>query len=81
MYRTCPQCQHTRAEDDSGNPDVCPACGLIFSKWMQNRFRSSQQDDGHEMVAMRPSSARLIAFIGFLLWAAYYLLQQRRQLA
>jgi len=42
MYTTCPECQHQRAATDTSNPDVCPACGLIFSKWMQNRFRSRE---------------------------------------
>ena len=45
MYRTCPQCQHTREDGETGDSDVCPACGLVFSKWMRNRYRDPQRID------------------------------------
>lgn len=43
MYKTCPKCGHTRNPGDGGEPDVCPACDLIFSKWMRNRFRDPRR--------------------------------------
>ena len=39
MYQTCPQCDHRRRPTDEGSADICPRCGLVFSKWMRNRFR------------------------------------------
>ncbi|MFT5396122.1 MAG: hypothetical protein ACI85N_001318 [Gammaproteobacteria bacterium] len=42
MYSTCPKCKHERQEDDTANPDTCPACGIIFSKWMKQQFSSPE---------------------------------------
>lgn len=39
MYRTCPKCGHTREPDDYVLAARCPACGLIFQKWLRQRFR------------------------------------------
>ncbi len=39
MYKTCPECDYQRRTTDQGSPDVCPRCGLIFSKWMRTRFQ------------------------------------------
>ena len=38
MYQICPKCSYERKPDDDGDPDVCPDCGLIFSKWMKQQF-------------------------------------------
>lgn len=38
MYTTCPKCKHERTAGDNTNPDTCPACGIIFSKWMKQQF-------------------------------------------
>ena len=37
MYQKCPKCGHDRAPDETGPADVCPACGLIFSKYLKAR--------------------------------------------
>ncbi len=37
-YTTCPKCRHVRAPGDRSDPDRCPACGLVFTKWMKQRF-------------------------------------------
>jgi hypothetical protein len=42
MYATCPKCGHTPGEVDAGQTARCPACGLIFSKWMKQRFRPEE---------------------------------------
>lgn len=39
MYATCPKCGHTPGDGNTGEAATCPACGLIFSKWMKQRFR------------------------------------------
>lgn len=36
MYKTCPKCHSQRQSQDSTDESVCPACGLVFSKWLQN---------------------------------------------
>ena len=40
MYTTCPKCKYERKPTDDTNPDTCPACGIIFSKWMKQQFSS-----------------------------------------
>lgn len=35
MYKTCPKCGHERSPADTGDAGICPACGLVFSKWAQ----------------------------------------------
>lgn len=39
MYKTCPKCNYTRTQADKGDTDICPSCGLIFSKWMKQQYR------------------------------------------
>jgi len=38
MYRKCPKCGYKRHAYNKGDLDICPACGLIFSKWMRKQF-------------------------------------------
>lgn len=35
MFSTCPKCGHVRGAADSGDPGICPACGLVFAKWIR----------------------------------------------
>jgi len=37
-YLKCPKCGHERAEDDITPAASCPACGLIFEKYLRARF-------------------------------------------
>jgi len=34
VYRKCPKCGFERAANDASDPGVCPACGLVFAKWV-----------------------------------------------
>lgn len=36
MYTTCPKCQHVRQPEDDAPPELCPRCGLVFSKWLKS---------------------------------------------
>lgn len=38
MYSKCPKCGHERAADAEISTDICPACGLVFSKYLKSRF-------------------------------------------
>lgn len=38
MYRTCPKCGHKRKAGETAGGDICPACGVIFSKWFKQQF-------------------------------------------
>ena len=36
LFATCPKCGHQRqADEQSLDPGLCPACGLIFAKWIR----------------------------------------------
>jgi hypothetical protein len=38
MYQKCPKCGHERAPGETEPMDACPACGLIFSKYLKARL-------------------------------------------
>lgn len=38
MYETCPKCSYKRQPADTGDPGICPGCGIIFAKWMKQQF-------------------------------------------
>lgn len=42
MYQTCPKCGYQRQASDIIPESQCPACGLIFSRWLKQRFRSPE---------------------------------------
>ena len=35
-YRKCPKCGHERSEHDSGSLETCPACRLVYRKYLQS---------------------------------------------
>lgn len=37
MYETCPKCNYKRLPTDTTDRGTCPACGLIFSKWLKQK--------------------------------------------
>ena len=41
MYKICPKCHY---EKQAGDPEImesCPACGVIYKKWLKQQFKSS----------------------------------------
>ena len=36
MYKTCPKCHYQRQAHDDESGLICPACGLVFSKWLKS---------------------------------------------
>jgi hypothetical protein len=34
MFQICPKCSHAFQTDSADPPDACPACGVIFSKYL-----------------------------------------------
>jgi hypothetical protein len=41
MYQICPKCKYQIQPSDSADPEICPACGIIFSKWMKKQFAAA----------------------------------------
>ena len=37
MYRKCPKCGYERQAHEAADPGVCPACGVVFVKWLRSR--------------------------------------------
>jgi hypothetical protein len=63
MYTTCPKCRYTRQPSDTSLNDVCPRCGLVFSKWMKAQYRREPFHDEVASVAVAPSLPdRLLEF-------------------
>ena len=40
MYETCPKCGYTQQPEDVSNSTTCPACGIIYAKWLKQQFRT-----------------------------------------
>lgn len=59
MYSTCPKCQYLRQPNDEVGPDQCPACGLIFSKWLKNLLAEAEIEQ-----APRPHTSELSLSVG-----------------
>lgn len=56
MYRTCPKCG--REQDPVAAAEACPACGLVFVKWL--RHRAGLPARGEEPVAAESREPRLL---------------------
>lgn len=60
MYSTCPKCRYVRKPADQGNTDICPACGLIFSKWMKQKFSSIQTSPDKSVLEVVPNATDVL---------------------
>lgn len=49
MYKTCPKCGYERQQQESESDGVCPACGLVFSKYLKS-LATEQQWAGAPLV-------------------------------
>lgn len=45
MYQTCPKCGHQRVTDDPAPATECPACGIVFEKWLRTELRRRAEAD------------------------------------
>jgi hypothetical protein len=59
MYSTCPKCGHTRKSGE-GTEDACPACGLIYAKYIKQRFAAHP---GEEPVSASSGQHKLRALL------------------
>lgn len=46
MFQTCPKCAHVRTANETNNPGTCPACGLIFAKYLEVKAQQEAALDG-----------------------------------
>lgn len=45
MYTTCPKCHYKRQPGDKVSSDICPRCGLVFSKWIKAQYGRKGESD------------------------------------
>lgn len=48
MYKTCPKCGHTRQPEDTAPEGECPACGLVFSKWLKSLVADHELEEAQQ---------------------------------
>ncbi len=48
MYNTCPKCGYTRRPDEAASPSQCPACGVIYAKWLKSRYRDERRPENSQ---------------------------------
>jgi hypothetical protein len=41
-YKACPKCGYSRSDEDKSPPDICPSCGIIYSKWTEHRINGPE---------------------------------------
>jgi hypothetical protein len=46
MYQKCPKCGYERQPTDTACAESCPACGLVFAKWLKQRFSADDRESG-----------------------------------
>ena len=62
MYKTCPKCGHTR-DGDPAAAESCPACGLVYAKWLASRYAEARRPAEEVPVEMPGPGARLYALL------------------
>jgi hypothetical protein len=60
MYTTCPKCKYERQVDEKSNQDICPACGIVFSKWMKQQFSTQTSKSVAKHKRESSNTSRLI---------------------
>lgn len=68
MFRNCLKCGHKRHVNNEADTDVCPACGLIFSKWMKQQFNNPDTLDGSQSIYSSSKRHLVERAVGHLLY-------------
>lgn len=60
-FTTCPKCRHARRPAETSDPGICPACGLVFAKWLaRGQFVPSRRRAEPEVVEDESESLRSV---------------------
>ena len=46
VYKKCPKCAYERLPTDRADPGICPACGVVFVKWLRSHAGLPARDEG-----------------------------------
>lgn len=71
MYSTCPKGGRASAAENLAGRGECPACGLIFKKWMAQRFRPPTP---------APAASTELATDGLVIWSIWFFKTDHREL-
>lgn len=63
MYTICPKCSYERKATDTVDTGTCPACGIIFSKWMKQQFTSPDNETLHTANVATETRQSLLDFL------------------
>ena len=59
----CPKCTYARRAEDRGDAGICPACGLVFAKWVSRTLGTAQLRRQEENAASDEGGGRLAGLI------------------
>ena len=55
----CPKCHYQRREIDTlAHPEICPACGIVYHKWLAKQKASESQGDEAGAIETHPYCSR-----------------------
>ena len=57
LYRKCPKCGYERSPTEAEPEDACPACGLIFAKYLRSKFAPPETADAASDLVIRDETA------------------------
>jgi hypothetical protein len=60
MFKIGPKCAHVRKENETSAPGVCPACGLIFAKYVEATQRSAAKRDAASSATDKPPGKNVV---------------------
>lgn len=59
----CPKCAYERRAEDRGDAGICPACGLVFAKWVSRTLGTAQLRRQEESAGSDEGGGRLAGLI------------------
>lgn len=68
--KTCPKCAHERRPEDRGDGGICPACGLVFAKWVSRTLGTARLPRDDEATDEISATGRLGKIIERLTYVA-----------
>ena len=42
MYDICPKCSYQRQPADKADQNSCPACGIVYAKWLKSQLSAAR---------------------------------------
>lgn len=66
---SCPKCHYTRrAIDDQVNPAICPACGIVYDKWIAKQQEAAQDTGAEQTTTLDGTQEKTPTFTEWILY-------------